>query len=244
MALIRIDPVHPVVWRSTTALQVGGDPALVVFDPIERHEERMLAALRAGIPEAGLAAVGGCSEEQARAFLRRIRPALAGSTIAPARIALRISSVARDDIVRTARMLGLVTSASRGRPEIGVVVADHVVPPRAYRDWVRDGVPHFAVVLGTHAVDIGPLVIPGATGCLRCADLRRCDTDPAWPAVAAQLLAQPAGAALAPILWTEALCAAARLATELARGGRPRARMIDPHPDCGCALDLQLPLAG
>ena len=106
MALIRIDPVHPVVWRSTTALQVGGDPALVVFDPIERHEERMLAALRAGIPEAGLAAVGGCSAEEARAFLRRIRPARAGSTIAPARIALQSLGGSSCELVCTPQEAG------------------------------------------------------------------------------------------------------------------------------------------
>jgi nicotinamidase-related amidase len=34
---------------------------------------------------------------------------------------------------------------------------------------------------------VGPLVIPGVTSCLRCADLHRSDRDAAWPALAAQL---------------------------------------------------------
>ena len=34
---------------------------------------------------------------------------------------------------------------------------------------------------------IGPLVVPGRTSCLHCADLHRCDRDPAWPALSAQL---------------------------------------------------------
>ena len=34
---------------------------------------------------------------------------------------------------------------------------------------------------------VGPLVLPGSTGCLRCLDLHRCDRDPDWPLVAAQL---------------------------------------------------------
>lgn len=34
---------------------------------------------------------------------------------------------------------------------------------------------------------VGPLVIPGLTSCLSCADLHRTDRDPAWPALAAQL---------------------------------------------------------
>ena len=34
---------------------------------------------------------------------------------------------------------------------------------------------------------IGPLVLPGATSCLNCADLHRSDRDASWPALAAQL---------------------------------------------------------
>lgn len=34
---------------------------------------------------------------------------------------------------------------------------------------------------------VGPLVIPGRTSCLQCADLHRTDRDAAWPAVATQL---------------------------------------------------------
>ena len=37
----------------------------------------------------------------------------------------------------------------------------------------------------------GPLVIPGRTSCLRCADLHRTDRDPAWPALAVQLATPP-----------------------------------------------------
>jgi bacteriocin biosynthesis cyclodehydratase domain-containing protein len=35
---------------------------------------------------------------------------------------------------------------------------------------------------------VGPLVLPGRTGCLHCGDLHRADRDPAWPVVAAQLV--------------------------------------------------------
>ena len=34
---------------------------------------------------------------------------------------------------------------------------------------------------------VGPLVVPGRTSCLRCADLSRRDADPHWPLVLAQL---------------------------------------------------------
>ena len=47
-------------------------------------------------------------------------------------------------------------------------------------------IPHLPVaVFGSRAV-IGPLVLPGLTGCLRCRDLHRADQDSAWPRIAIQ----------------------------------------------------------
>jgi len=55
----------------------------------------------------------------------------------------------------------------------------------------QDRVPHLpAGVDGLRAV-IGPLVLPGRSSCLNCADLHRTDRDPAWPALAVQLGARP-----------------------------------------------------
>ena len=50
-----------------------------------------------------------------------------------------------------------------------------------------------------------PLVIPGVTSCLRCADLHRSDRDAAWPAVAAQLRDAVGSADRATVLATAAL---------------------------------------
>ena len=52
---------------------------------------------------------------------------------------------------------------------------------------------------------VGPLVIPGVTSCLRCADLHRSDRDSAWPAVAAQLRDTVGSADRATVLATAAL---------------------------------------
>ena len=256
MAFIRIDPRLPIVWRSPQALQIGTEQLRVVIEPFADRERRMLAAARSGIPSEALSAVGRCSDSVARAFLGRIRPALEAE--APPAIAaqVRVRSAAEDAIVRTIRSLGMIGGEPR-RPRVGVVIADHAVPLRAYRDWLRDGVPHFAVVFGAESVSVGPIVLPGTTGCLRCADLARRDADPAWPAVASQLVGLPAAAAHEPVVRTEALCAAARLAAAASRGttglealpgrrfrrggGREEFR-LEPHPDCGCGLDLQLPL--
>ena len=51
---------------------------------------------------------------------------------------------------------------------------------------------HLAVVVGDLGVEVGPLVVPGRTACLRCVALERTRLDPAWPALATQLGAAPA----------------------------------------------------
>ncbi|MCB0923995.1 MAG: cyclodehydratase [Mycobacterium sp.] len=69
-----------------------------------------------------------------------------------------------------------------------VVLADWLaVDPRLLRDLHTARVPHLPVRVRDGAGLVGPLVIPGVTSCLICADLHRTDRDPAWPALAAQL---------------------------------------------------------
>ncbi|MGA3489863.1 hypothetical protein ACK8GG_17860 [Micromonosporaceae bacterium DT55] len=103
---------------------------------------------------------------------------------------------------------------------------------------VRDGVPV-----------VGPLVRPPVGPCLNCLDLHRCDRDPAWPALAAQLATAPRDepCALAPLLTAVALATAEALtlidgglpdtvggAVEVTAPGRMRRRGWPPHPDCDC----------
>jgi bacteriocin biosynthesis cyclodehydratase domain-containing protein len=112
-------------------------------------------------------------------------------------------------------------------------------------------VPHLvATVRGENGI-VGPLVVPGRTSCLRCADLHRRDADPRWPRLAAQLTATeppPSGATVTCLLTaaTAALQVLAYLdgtaapvtldATVELRPPdlRPRVRRWSPHPACGC----------
>ncbi|QLY34346.1 TOMM precursor leader peptide-binding protein [Nocardia huaxiensis] len=105
---------------------------------------------------------------------------------------------ARPDTARAAR-------PDPARPDL-VVLADALVPdPACAADLMRRRIPHLQVrIRDGHGV-IGPLVLPGETSCLRCADLHRCDREPEWPRLAAQLLgrtgyASPAGVAAAAAL--------------------------------------------
>ena len=87
-----------------------------------------------------------------------------------------------------------------------VVLSDNLVAdPRMLRDLHSQGVAHLAVRVRDGTGLVGPLVVPGVTSCLGCADLHRRDRDAAWPAVAAQLRDTVGVADRATLLATAAL---------------------------------------
>ena len=87
-----------------------------------------------------------------------------------------------------------------------VVLSDFLVAdPRVVRELHTARVTHLPVRLRDGAGLIGPLVIPGVTSCLECADLHRSDRDAAWPAVASQLRNAVGSADRATVLATAAL---------------------------------------
>lgn len=84
-------------------------------------------------------------------------------------------------------------SSSRRSRRLSTTRACHVMCDITHPDAATNAeamaldVPHLPVVaFGSRAV-IGPFVLPGLTGCLRCLDLHRTDVDPAWPRIAVQL---------------------------------------------------------
>ncbi len=110
------------------------------------------------------------------------------------------------------------------------------VPAGFDSEWLDR--PHLPLAtLGERAV-AGPLIIPGVTGCLRCAHLHRRDSDRAWPLLAVQ--------------WTQALSGMSSppvdpllmrlVATQAALLARAWADAPD-HPDVwsGFAWELTLP---
>jgi bacteriocin biosynthesis cyclodehydratase domain-containing protein len=117
-------------------------------------------------------------------------------------------------------------------------------------------VPHLVATVRGDVGVVGPLVVPGATSCLRCADLHRRDDDPRWPRLAAQLTAAeppPSGATVTCLITvaTAALQVLSYLdgsAAPVTLGAtvelrppdlRPRLRKWPAHPacDCGAAAD-------
>ena len=115
----------------------------------------------------------------------------------------------------------------------------------------RDGTPHLVATVRGGTGVVGPLVVPGATGCLRCGDLHRRDADPRWPRLAAQLTGgePPASGATVTCLLTAVVGAVQALAflegttapaaLDATLEMRPPAllptrREWPPHPACRC----------
>jgi len=119
-----------------------------------------------------------------------------------------------------------------------VVLTDALVcDPRVVRDLRRAGVPHLPVRVRDGTGLVGPLVLPGVTSCLECADLHRSDRDAAWPAVAAQLRDTVGSADRATVLATAAL--ALKQIDRVIRAVR-EGRGLDDGDDPPASLDTTL----
>jgi len=150
------------------------------------------------------------------------------------------------DLGITARTSG---DAAPERPHLAVIVDHYVLTPERHGRWLRRDVPHLPVLFSDTEVRIGPLVEPGAGPCLTCLDLEHVDADPAWPAIASQLLLRTAPTET-PRLGIEAATTAAGIvhdrviassnefaAASLAIDAESltvRRRAHRPHERCGC----------
>ncbi|WP_405485312.1 TOMM precursor leader peptide-binding protein [Nocardia sp. NBC_00511] len=140
------------------------------------------------------------------------------------------------------------------RPDL-VLLADTLVPdPSLVTALMRHRVPHLQVRIRDGRGIVGPLVLPGETSCLRCADLFRTGRDPQWPHLAAQLLGRVGTASPAGIAMTAALTLKEIETIRHGSADHPPAtldttleldldalhldrRPWQPHPNCGCGAD-------
>jgi hypothetical protein len=137
------------------------------------------------------------------------------------------------------------------RADLVILACDEPIDPDHRERLHRSGVVHLVVQLSPGGGVVGPLVIPGLTSCLHCADLHRLDRDPAWTALAVQLSVPRRHARTADVALTGVI---AGLATQQALafldGDEPatvdgtleqhppdwrvRRRSWPVHPDCDC----------
>lgn len=262
--ILRLDPTVPVVWRSPTAVQLGVDPVVCVFDGASTAAERLLAALMVGAPESALPVIAesaGARPAFAAAFLDAVRPALlpAGSvTVAPPRspaslrVAVDGAGPAASQFAAVLHGLGvrLADTIPRDGDELdaAVLFGSYALSPLRHGVWLRRDVPHLGVAFGERGVRLGPFVEPGIGPCLSCLDLARSDEDSAWPILASQLVTKRAPAEggvfaasvtlrVARLLLDHLLGPSRELAghfLELGMDGSERLTPCSPHERCGC----------
>jgi len=193
--------------------------------------------------------------EGAWAFLWLLAgPQRAAGDVVKARLQRRVAvagSGAVADAVRSVLGLAGVTLASPGGADL-VVLASDCEPQREMADeMMREGAAQLWVYTREVVGVIGPFVVPGESGCLRCVDLARSDIDPAWPTLRAGAAAhRPNALACDPLLATLMGAWAAQEVAVWASGLRPQtqdcvievpqgfgavaAETFGMHPACGC----------
>jgi len=280
---LRLPARAPVVWRDPTTVQVGVESPSLVLTDVSRLDEAVLGAVAAGRADGGWRAVAaqlGRDPDEVAASVERLAPALVppvGPRIGPpAVVRLAGDGPLADEIGHLLESEGLGVVLVDGRscsgpaddarsassfsslPGVGLVVGGLAHDPAASTEWLRHDVVHLLVRVGDRSVRLGPTVVPGVTACSRCLHLTAGAVDPAWPAIAAQLVTAPTpptsllvrrevatratrrlldvvgwAAAGGPSPADVARCAeVVRVDHDTGEVTTSRAR---PRPDCGCA---------
>jgi hypothetical protein len=214
-----LNPAMPVLLRPDGAVQVGWDPrrAVLVQPPAGLGAAALADLLRTLQSGATLAELQARFEVDAGELVASLLDA--GVVTAAEGRRTRCASVRvhgrgplSDLLASALRCSGArVTRSSITRatpPDTTdlVVLSDFLVAdPRVLRELHTSRLAHLPVRLRDGAGLVGPLVIPGVTSCLGCADLHRSDRDAAWPAVASQLRETVGSGDRATVLATAAL---------------------------------------
>ncbi|RBY89753.1 ThiF family adenylyltransferase [Blastococcus sp. TF02A-26] len=164
----------------------------------------------------------------------------------------RPRALAAADAVRRASPLADVRPLPDGvLPDLVVLARPWAAADPVVTVWQSAGAAHLVATVRGETGVVGPLVVPGRTSCLGCADLHRRDADPSWPALAAQLTATdapPGGSTLTCLL--TAVTAAQQALAYLDGSGAPATleatvelrwpelvparRRWPAHAECGC----------
>jgi bacteriocin biosynthesis cyclodehydratase domain-containing protein len=256
-----LDPAMPVLLRPDGVVQVGWDPrrAVLVHPPCGltvAELAALLRSMRSPIPvrelqrqavDRGLTDIDGLNHLVAQLVgagvaTRGPRPSRGRSPS----IRVHGRGPLSDLLMEALRCSGArIAHSSQPHAAVSsaavdlVVLADYLVAdPRVVRDLHEQGVPHLAVRVRDGTGLVGPLVIPGVTSCLGCADRHRSDRDAAWPAIAAQLRDTIGVADRATLLATAAL--ALSQVNRVIAAVRGHEVLPEPPPALNTTLELDL----
>jgi bacteriocin biosynthesis cyclodehydratase domain-containing protein len=264
MPTYALDPALPVLLRPDGAVQVGWDPrrAVLVQPPRGLTPTGLAAVLR--LMQTPTAATELRLEAARHGPVDTAELDTLLDALVDARVAVRNSGSRRqhravslrvhgrgplsDLLAESLRCSGAVVRRSSHRHAAVttagtdlVVLSDFLVAdPRLLRELHAERVPHLPVRVRDSIGVVGPLVLPGTTSCLGCADLYRRDRDASWPALAAQLRGTVAHTDRATVLATVALALSQVERVIAAVRGLAAARNLGPPPTLNATLELDL----
>ncbi|MFY9918137.1 MAG: cyclodehydratase [Mycobacterium sp.] len=224
MTRYALNPAMPVLSRPDGVVQVGWDPrrAVLVRPPSGMSTAALAELLRVLQSGATLAQARDVADGVDATTVEGLVASLVDAGVATATPRRRTRSASirihgrgplSDLLAGALRCSGArIKHSSQPHASPGAVATDLVVlsdslgtDPRMLRDLHAAGTPHLPVRVRDGAGLVGPLVVPGVTSCLKCADLHRSDRDAGWPAVAAQLRDTVGNADRATVLATAAV---------------------------------------
>jgi bacteriocin biosynthesis cyclodehydratase domain-containing protein len=262
LSLYALDPAMPVLLRPDGAVQVGWDPRRAVLVrppgglapaelatlPRSMRSPTPVSELRRQAVDRGLNDADGLTSLVAQLVGAGVATECRQSRGRAASIRIHGRGPLSELLVEALRCSGArIAHSSQPHATVSHAAADLVVltdylvaDPRMVRDLHSQGVPHLAVRVRDGTGLVGPLVIPGVTSCLGCADLHRSDRDAAWPAIAAQLRDTVGVADRATLLATAAL--ALSQVNRVIAAVRGRQAVPDPSPPATLNATLEFDL--
>lgn len=224
-AVVEVSPVDAWQLRLLHELAAGvPESAVMVWADILRVDPARVREFLGRLSPALLRVDPDLLAEPPRVVLHSPRAA------ADARMLAAVRTVCTDagiTVVETATTRGAPSAGDAGRAstilpaqgtaDLAIVLAHHVVDPRTSAALLAAETTHLPVVITATGVQVGPLVVPGQTACLHCAELYRIDRDPSWPVLATQLLELVAPAP-APLVAIEAAAVIARFVAAATSG--------------------------
>lgn len=161
--MLRLRPNIPLLWISSTTLQLGVQRPVARLEATDAEADAV-AHMRAGLHPAHLAAMVGAG--RAEEVHATVMPALSS---APPNMRARVTGTLplAKAIMEALRSSGL--GAGRSVADTLVSVAAWKLPEAERQRALSRDLRHLPVIVGDATITVGPLWVPDATPCSRCA---------------------------------------------------------------------------
>lgn len=252
---LRRTPPHPRLAAELTALSARrGENAAELLNARRHCNVTVHGAGRPGPHIASVLAAAGVGRVHLlESTPARLHHAVPGG-ITPGDEGVPLGVAAAAAMQRQAPDVDCIPPPFGERPDLVILALDEPIDAERRDALHARGCAHLLVRLASDHGTVGPLVIPGLTSCLRCADLHRLDRDPAWKALAAQLTVPHRAAVASEVALATVVAGLACVQVlEFLDGERPatvegslemhlpdwrvRRRTWPVHPDCDCMPD-------